>query len=119
METFTWKPHGERILTDKYPNTRVEFQSGNEQVQANSIHPIRIWELKFSCLAEEMREIQAFFNRMRGGAGKFYWVDDTGETNVVRFANDETAFTLKRGFIGNPQADTVASEFTLRFRKVW
>ena len=45
MEQLPLKPHGERLLTYKHPNIRVEFESGNVQVQASTVNPIKIWEL--------------------------------------------------------------------------
>lgn len=127
MEELTIKPYGERVLSYKHPNIRVELESGNVQVQPRTINPIKIWEIKFSGSEEEASQLEAFFNRMRGGATKFLWKtkenNNSGEevevANTVRFENDEVSFTKKYGYRDDGTYGAIAYETTLRIRKVW
>lgn len=127
MEELTIKPYGERVLSYKHPNIRVELESGNVQVQPRTINPIKIWEIKFSGSEEEANQLEAFFNRMRGGAAKFLWKtkenNNSGEevevANTVRFENDEVSFTKKYGYRDDGTYGAIAYETTLKIRKVW
>lgn len=127
MEELKIKPHGERVLTYKHPNIRVEFESGNVQVQARTVNPIKIWELKFSGTKEEAGELERFFNKMRGGVGTFLWrtkerTEDGTEKetlNTVRFENDEIKFTEKYGLRDDGTYGCAAYETTIQIRKVW
>lgn len=127
MEQLPLKPHGERLLTYKHPNIRVEFESGNVQVQARTVNPIKIWELTFSGDANERIILTNFFNKMRGGVGKFIFVtkevDAQGQesniNNVVRFENDELKFTEKFGLREDGTYGCTAYEAKVQLRKVW
>lgn len=127
MEELTIKPHGERVLTSKFPNARVELESGNEQVYRRTVNPIKIWELKFSGSREEGAQLQAFFDRMGGGATPFLWRtmedDGTGKevevVHKVRFNVDELPTNVKRGHREDGTFGDVAYEATVKIRKVW
>lgn len=126
MEELTIKPHGERVLTYKHPNVRVEFESGNVQVQARTVNPIQIWELNYSGDAQEKEALEKFFNKMRGGVGMFYWRDkeiidgEQVETlHKCRFENDELKFTKKYGALDDGSYGFVAYETTVQIRKIW
>lgn len=127
LEELTIKPHGERVLSLKFPNARVELESGNVQVYKRTVNPIKVWELKFSGSKEEGDQLESFFERKGGGATPFLWRtmedDGSGEEveviHTVRFEIDELPITKKRGHREDGTFGYVAYEATLKIRKVW
>ena len=116
---MTIKPYGERKQTYKWPNRRIEYESGVEQVQKVTVNPIVVWELKFTGNKQTMDDLTDFFNVHSGGATAFYWTDSEGTTHTVRFASDELALTEKYGGKPDGSIGIVGFETTLSIRKVW
>jgi phage-related protein len=119
LDTFTWKPYSNRKLSHTALNRRIEYESGNEQVQRVSVNPKVVWELKFSGIYSEMVAIKNFFDSHAPGGVLFYWVDEDGTQQTVRFANDTCDLDQKYGIGDDGNFGVQAYECTLQFRKVY
>lgn len=98
-------------------NTRVEFQSGIEQVQRNAVHPKFIIELPIEGTKGTMDEIQAFFDKHSSGQS-FYWTDLDGVQHTMKFAEDSLEMTGKLGWDEDGYG-VKGFDVTVKLRKVW
>jgi len=119
LDTLSIKPYGNRKLTHKALNNRVEMANGIEQVQQLAVNPVIIWELTFQGLYSEMLEIKSFFDAHAPGGVLFYWTDEAAETHTVRFAEDSCEIEEKFGFGDDGYGIQAYGSLTLKLRKVY
>ena len=119
MDTFTWKPSGTIKIKTQAMNTRVEFQSGLEQVCQNAIYPKVIYELLIEGIKTTMDDIQAFFDSHAPGGKPFYYTDFDGVQHTVTFAEDTFEPSGKLGFGDDGNYGIQGFDVTVKLRKVW
>lgn len=89
MRTFTWTPlytfetvRGHRVLTS-------EMESGKEYRYYKGKRP-REWKLGFAGNAETIKEIEDFFDSMKGSFTSFRWTPPNEIRSVVVRFKEET-----------------------------
>ena len=117
LPTLVLKPHGQRILTKQWPNRRISYENGSEQVSRTTVNPIITWELTYTGTQEWMQELDTFFNARYGGVEPFYWTDENNETHIVKFTNDSLKITQKMGWNEQGEFTAVAFEAVVTIRK--
>jgi phage-related protein len=100
-------------------NRRIEFESGNEQIQQTAVHPKVTWELPISGIKQTMDDIQAFFDSHAPGGQKFYYTDMNNVQHIVTFATDTFEPTGKLGFGDDGNYGIQGFDVTVTLRKVW
>jgi phage-related protein len=96
IETFPFKPYGNIEKTGEFINRIIQFESLKKQVQRVSINKQMTWKFKLSGLNSERLDLEAFHDRQGGNAGTFYWVDEDGTTQTVRFSQSKLPIVIKR-----------------------
>lgn len=118
MDVWTWKPRGTSTPTNQALNTRVEFINGNEQVQQNAVNNKLTFQCTFKDKLTAIERMKKFFDAHCHGE-VFYFTDEYGERQTVRFADDSFAPKITWGFTGEGSGLTaVGGEVTLTFRRV-
>ena len=98
INTLLIKPRGERKVKPKWVNRHIEFESGKEQVQGVSTKANYLYELTFQGIVSEGELLEDFFNGQCGSRISFFWTDQRGVQQIVRFAEDSLDMQYKYGF---------------------
>jgi phage-related protein len=119
MDTFTFKHYQEVDMDDQANNFRVEFGTGNEQIQRKTVNGILKWTLPFRGDKTDFDELYAFWNSHKHGE-QFYWIDPvTGTQHVCTFSNDNFQVKEKYGHDETGYGMKAFDSVELILRKVW
>ena len=70
-----------------YATKSVKFYSQKEQVQIQSLNPVRTWKINVRGTADEADVLESFFDDCVGDAYPFLFTDENGDEQQVRFAD--------------------------------
>lgn len=118
IQTFHWLPRNTVKPKTQAMNTRVEFQSGLEQINANAVKPKKSWELSIEGTKDTLDEIQAFFDYHSIGGKPFYYNDLDGVQHTVTFMDDSFEVNGKLGWDEDGYG-VKGFDVTVKLRKVW
>lgn len=118
METFDFKPYGEVKKNIRYLDRTIDFETGAFQVQRIGVNPIITFEATYQGTNEQMKKIEAFYNKHRKSE-RFYFIYN-GEQYTCQFTGDYSSNdTLGFIRVGNDIVKAVVkSSVTLSMRVV-
>jgi len=100
MTTFPLPYVFEVDKTNAYVNRTITFESQKKQKQRVAISKLMTWEISCRGSNADRLVLEAFHDSLSGDATPFYFNDENGVQQTVRFAEGKIKFHLKRDIAG-------------------
>lgn len=84
--------------TKTFATKSVQFYSQKKQVQIQSPNPLKTWSITCKGTEDDLQTLQNFFDLNYGDAYPFYFTDEFGNQQTVRFMENKLQTKVYRDF---------------------
>lgn len=79
------------------PSISSEMVNGMRISRARYTRILRSWQLKWNAMPDsDLTVLLTFYDTVKGGSASFTWVDEFGNTYIVRFSGDISHESVNR-----------------------
>lgn len=98
LQTFPLPYKFEVDKEKQYATKTVVFESNKKQIQQLAIKPIVTWKINVKGTPEQLTTLESFFDSCSGNARNFLFIDEWGNNQTVRFADNKLTYKEFRDF---------------------